>query len=118
VAIPAGEDPDEAIIEQLRKAGLDLSSPFHIRYIFIATSEDSARQLSEELKPYNLNPEINQESSVWKVAVAEEVVLDESSMKAKRAKFSSLAGNFGGKYAGWELKTIHKTIQKTTFKIG
>lgn len=118
VTIPAGKDPDQAIIEQLRKAGLDLSTPFHIRHIFTVNSEDSARQLSEELKSRNLKPEITRESSLWKIAVPEDVALDESSMKAKRAEFSSLAGNFGGKYAGWELKTVQKTVQKTSFKIG
>ncbi|SRR6266571_2579120 len=113
-AIPAGQDVDRAILEQLRKAGLDLSNPFHIRHIFSAPTGDAARGLQQELESRGLKPELTEESGRWKIALPEELVLEESSMAAKRAEFQSLAGNFGGAYAGWELKTT----EKRTIEIG
>lgn len=110
---PPGTNPDQAIIEQLRKAGLDLSSPFHIRHIFVLPNREAADQMVSELKSRGLNPETSEAAGSWKVAAAEDMVLEEAAMAAKRAEFSSLAGNFGGKYGGWEMKTI----KKTSFKI-
>lgn len=112
--IPLGTNPDQAIIEQLRKVGFDLSTPLHIRHIFIMPTKDAANQIGEELKARSLIPETTEEGGRWKVAAGEEMVLEESSIAAKRADFSNLAGNFGGKYAGWEMKTI----RKASFKIG
>ncbi|PYV16134.1 MAG: hypothetical protein DMG21_12695 [Acidobacteria bacterium] len=115
-AIANGEDPDQAIIKQLRNAGLDLSSPFHIHHIFSMPSSDAANQIGEQLKSRGLSPETSEESGHWKVAAVEDMILEECSMKAMREEYSKLAGNFGGKYAGWELKTTQK--RTTTMRIG
>ena len=112
--IPAGQNVDRAIIEQLRNAGLDLSRPYHIRHIFSVPTGDAARELQRELESRGLKAELSEESGRWKIAATEELILEEASIAAERAQFQSLAGNFGGAYAGWELKTT----QKRSIEIG
>jgi hypothetical protein len=102
--IEPGQDVDRAILEQLRKVGLDLSAPFHIHYIFTAPTRDSAHQLIRELEARGLHAEVSEEGGRWKIAVPQDVVLTESGMAAQRAEFSSLAGNLGAQYHGWEMK--------------
>src|SRR5712692_5321083 len=111
--IEPGQDVDRTIIEQLRKVGLDLSAPFHIRYIFTAPTRDSAHQLTQELKARGLHPEVSEQGGQWKLAAPQDVVLSESAMAAQRAEFSSLAGNFGAQYRGWELKAKQTKTVKT-----
>jgi hypothetical protein len=112
--LPAGQNVDRAIMEQLRNAGLDLSNPFHIRHIFSAPTGDAARELQRELESRGLKAESSEESGRWKIAATEELILEEASIAAERAQFQSLAGNLGGSYAGWELKTT----QKRSIEIG
>lgn len=100
----AQADADRTIIEQLRKVGMDLSAPFHIRYVFTAPSRESARQLAQELEGRGLHAEVSEEGGRWKIAAPQDLVLSESEMATKRAEFTNLAGNFGGQYHGWEMK--------------
>ncbi len=77
-----------------------------------APSRDSAHQLAQELRARGLHPELREEGGRWKIAAPEDVALSESRMTARRTEFSSLAGNFGGQYHGWETKakqskTVH-----------
>ena len=111
--IEPGQDVDRTMIEQLRKAGFDLSTPFHIRYIFTAPTRDSAHQLTQELETRGLHPEVSEEGGRWRIAAPQEVVLSESGMAVQRAEFSSLAGNFGAQYYGWEMKAKQTKTVKT-----
>src|SRR2546422_6757646 len=85
-AIPAGQDVDRAILKQLQKAGLDLSNPFHIRHIFSAPTGDGARGLQQELESRGLKPELTEESGRWKIALPEELVLEERSEERRVGK--------------------------------
>ncbi len=110
--LPPGTDVDKAVMEQLRKSGIDLSAPFHVHQIFIMPTKESADRLGEELKSRGLSPEILDEHGHWKVVATEELVLDESALKTKRGEYASLGSNFGGGYIGWEVKTTKKFSTK------
>jgi hypothetical protein len=110
--IEPGQDVDRGIIEQLRKVGLDLSATFHIRHVFTTPTQDSARQLVQELESHDHHCEVSEEGGRWKIAAPQDVVLTESGMAAQRAEFTSLVGNFGGQYHGCEFKAKQtKTVK-------
>ena len=101
---PGQVDVDRTILEQLRKVGMDLSAPFHINYVFTTPTHESARQLAQELEARSLHAEVSEEGGRWRVVAPHDLVLTESELAGKRTEFTSLAGNFGGQYHGWEMK--------------
>lgn len=105
-------DADRAIIEQLRKVGLDLTSPFPVRYIFSAPDGEKAREIAQELQARGFQSEVSEEGGRWKIAAPKDVVLTEDGMAVQRTEFTSLAGNYGGLYHGWEMEAKQTKVIK------
>ncbi len=100
---------DRLVIQQLTRAGADLSRPREVlQYLYLPT-EDAAEHARETLDAEGYSVEVRPSADAeegppnpWLVLARTETVVDEDMIDRARERFEQLAARHGGDYDGWE----------------
>jgi hypothetical protein len=95
---------DEQTLDQLRRAGGDLSKSTEVINYLYLQMESSAREASAELidAGYRLDVQQAATGSAWLALARIDMVPSPDNIRQMRARFESLASRLGGEYDGWE----------------
>jgi len=101
-------DPDAAVLEQLKKAGSNLSKPHKIDFYLYFPDENAARRAAKEIKDAGFGTEVRPAAtgSDWLCLATKTMVPELSSLKKIRSDFTSLANAEKGEYDGWEAAIV------------
>jgi len=99
------DDRDEAVLNQLRAHGADLTKPTHVRfYIYLAT-EVCAKRIAERGVDHLLVADVRPSGSddgTWLCRLQGNFVPTLTALKNYRRRFEAIAAAEGGEYDGWE----------------
>lgn len=96
-------DPDGQVLDQLRRAGSDLSKEHPIEFFLYFSSEESAHAAASrlrndgfavEVRPGALRPD-------WLCFTTKRMIPEHEDISQLRVKFETLANELGGQYDGW-----------------
>lgn len=95
---------DRMVIEELRKAGSDLSHPSHLRHYLYFRTEESARAAGEELRAGEFEVGVDRAARgrTWLALAEHDLLLTEEAIAGVRSQLEDLAERLGGEYDGWE----------------
>jgi hypothetical protein len=93
--------PDGTVLEQLRRAGSDLTSPHTVDFFLVLPSAASAAAVAAELAKQGYEVAHLPAGEKWMCKATRILVPEESALKALRSQMSSLAHEHGGSYDGW-----------------
>lgn len=94
--------PDAQVIEQLRKAGSNLSKVHTLDFNLDFPSESAARSALAQLELLHYSSEVHPlRDGMWTVTVHKPMRLDESAIGKVGSQLAQVAARFGGKYDGW-----------------
>lgn len=105
VALAAcGDTGDQAVLDELRDAGADLSQPREVRYYLYVDEQEEAEQVAAQVRhgDRSVTVEPSADGSEWLVLVTENVIVDAATLAARRSEFEGVLGSVGGEYDGWE----------------
>lgn len=96
-------DPDQAVLEQLKKAGSDLSKPHDIEFFLYFPNESGAKQAATKIKEAGFAVEARPaaQGTGWLCLAKRTMVPELSALQKIRHDFSSSANALGGEYDGW-----------------
>lgn len=105
---------DSAVIDQLRKAGSDLSRPTDVTLYLYIPAEHDARAAAASLRKRGFNVEVHSPlrnsseaaSDDWGVIAQRMEVPSLGNLRKSRALFQSLATKYHGIYDGWEASVV------------
>ena len=96
-------DLDELVLNQLKKAGSDLSKPHHIEFFLYlptqATAETAASRLRSDGFEATVQPPLK--TSDWLCFATRTMVPDLSELQRIRRDFNRITGQLNGNYDGW-----------------
>jgi hypothetical protein len=104
-SIADGDDPDVAVLKQLRRHGSDLNKPTHVRFYLYVPTKSGASRIAERWVDGALVAEVCASASgdgSWLCLFQGNLVPTESALRHYRAVFEALAAGEGGEYDGWE----------------
>lgn len=98
---------DQALLDNMRKAGSDLSKPVQIDHYLYVPRKDLADQAAAELRPQGYKVTVDTAAVVrpgeaWVVLASQTAVPTIDYLRRTRATFTALANKLGGAYDGWE----------------
>ncbi len=101
------EEGDAMIVDQLRRAGADLSQPRDVVHYLYLPFEEAASTASHRLREAGYTTEVRSAAgpagaNPWLVVARKEEVLSLESARAARVAFTAIAATYGGEYDGWE----------------
>lgn len=109
-ALAPGQDPDEAVIAQLRGRGIDPDSTHEIDFHFSFPTEDAARSaamdLGETFESTRVLPPVDIEHPAWGVHGGRMMAPEPGTMRDMRARLDGLAAQHGGTYDGWGIAGV------------
>jgi hypothetical protein len=102
-------EEEQLVVDELRKAGADLSQPREVLHYFYFPSEPNAEIVAAELRldgfrvedPLQIAP-VEETPNPWRVRAVMNVVVAVESAQALTNRFRALASSYGGEYDGWE----------------
>jgi hypothetical protein len=102
-------DPDQLLIEQLTKAGGDLSKPHNIAFLLYLPSADGAAKAMANLyaKKFDVDmvkPEKTGEP--WSCTARKRMVPELKALQKIRQQFVAIATANGGEYRGWSTESM------------
>jgi hypothetical protein len=99
---------DQAVIDQLRAAGADLTQAREVRYYLYVPTQSDASSLAAAVQSGGrlVQVEAAATGSDWLVLITETVVVDAATMASRREEFARAVEPFGGVYDGWEAAAV------------
>jgi hypothetical protein len=99
---------DQAVIDQLRAAGADLTQAREVRYYLYVPTQSEANSLAAAVQSGGrlVQVEAAATGSDWLVLITETVVVDAATMASRREEFARAVEPFGGVYDGWEAAAV------------
>ena len=101
----SADDPDEAVLNQLRANGADLSKPTHVLFYVYAPTEAGAKRIADRGADAVLAAEVHPSAAgdgTWLCLLQGTLVPAAGALRQYRDRFESLAAAEGGEYDGWE----------------
>ena len=98
-------DPDEAVLNQLRVSGSDLKKPTHVLFYLYAPTEAGARRIADRGVDAALRADVRPSGigdGTWLCLFQGTFVPGAVVLRQYRARFEALATAEGGEYDGWE----------------
>lgn len=95
--------PDGQVVEQLAKAGSDLSKPHNIEFFLYFPTQEAARAAASDINDPSFSAVVRQEANgkEWLLQLNRPMLPIEADLVALRSKLDSVAGKHGGVYDGW-----------------
>lgn len=96
-------DPDAAPLDELARAGSDLSLPHEIEFFLYFPDQPAALRAARTLEAEGYQTEVSREGAGedWLCFATREMVPDLGALRTLRARFNRLADADGGVYDGW-----------------
>jgi regulator of RNase E activity RraB len=96
-------DPDQMVLEQLRKAGSDLSKPHKIEFFLYFPTQSFASKASVKIKEMGFDVEMKPATKGpdWLCFATKTMTPELNALQKIRRDFNALASADGGEYDGW-----------------
>jgi hypothetical protein len=96
-------DKDEATLEQLAKAGSDLSRPHTPEFFLYLPTEGSAQAVAARYTAAGFTADVHHapKGSDWSCILKKSMVLTPDTLRQLRQEFTEVATAHGGEYDGW-----------------
>jgi regulator of RNase E activity RraB len=94
---------DALVLDQLRKAGSDLSKPHSIEFFLYLPTQEAAQKVADEIRRKGFGASVKraEQGPNWLCLGTKSMVPDLLAIEAVRAEFEKTAQSFGGEYDGW-----------------
>lgn len=92
---------DEWGLDQLKKAGDDLSKPHKIEFILSFPTRSIADQAAPRLKSAGFSVEVKQDGSDWRCVGTKTMVPDLAELERIHRDMDQVVAPLGGRYEGW-----------------
>jgi hypothetical protein len=101
-------DLDQQVLDQLKKAGSDLSKPHKIDFFIYFPSEASAKEGAKDIKLEvdDLKVRPGADGSNWLCFATKRMVPNHAELVRLRKKFNEITKKYDGEYDGWETETV------------
>jgi hypothetical protein len=98
------EAADRATLDQLKKAGADLSKPTEVLFYLYLPDQALAMKAAERATTTNLSASVDRaaKGSSWLCLVKGEMVPALAAIHAETRRLEDIATSLGGEYDGWE----------------
>ncbi len=105
---PSPKNPDEEVVEQLRKVGSKLSEPHGIDFFLYFPSEQTAGMVASRLleEGFDAQVEMGADGSGWLCLAKKKLVPDVAVLTDIRHRFEALVAEFDGEYDGWGTEVV------------
>jgi len=96
-------DPDQLVLQQLKKAGSNLSKPHKIEFFLYFKSQASAEAVAPTIKNSGFNVEVRQaaQGTDWLCLATKTMIPELATLQKIRRDFTAIAAANGGEYDGW-----------------
>ena len=100
---PTIDEPDVQVLEELKKAGSDLSKPHLIEFYLYFPSKESASEVAQTLRDegYEVQVSLGADNINWLCFATKSIFPTREALSAIRVYFEALAQQQGGEYDGW-----------------
>ena len=101
-------DLDQQVLDQLKKAGSDLSKPHDIEFFLYFLTKESANSAAEEAAEEGANVKVERaaDDSAWLCLATKRMVADHVELVRLRKKFNGIASRLKGEYDGWGTEVV------------
>jgi len=102
-------DPDQQLLDQLKKAGSDLNKPHSIEFFLYFPSEESANQAAAEIRKEGCYVKVDKaaDDSAWLCLATKEMIPEHSELVSLRKRFNEISQNLKGEYDGWGTPVVN-----------
>jgi len=104
------EEPslDQQVLDQLKKAGADLSKPHSIDFFLYFPTEDSANEAAKDVKIEvdDVNVELCADKKNWLCFATRRMVPNHDKLVGLRRRFNETANRGDGVYDGWGTEVV------------
>jgi regulator of RNase E activity RraB len=106
---PRKPDLDDSVLNQLRKAGSDLSKPHEIEFFLYFPTEAIAEQAASHIREAGFDVNVKQaaKGNDWLCFATKKMVPELAALQKIRMDFSSLSNSLGGEYDGWGTPVVN-----------
>jgi regulator of RNase E activity RraB len=96
-------DPDQLVLDQLKKVGSDPSKPHNIEFFIYFRTKADAIETAPKIKEAGFEVDVRQAAQGlgWLCLATKTMVPDLSALQKIRRDFGALAAARGGEYDGW-----------------
>jgi regulator of RNase E activity RraB len=96
-------DPDQLVIEQLRKAGSDVSKPHKIEFFLYFPTKSSATEVASTIRKlwFGVDVAPAAQGTQWLCSATKTMIPELPALQKIRREFTALADTKGGEYDGW-----------------
>lgn len=96
-------DPDQLVLQQLKKAGSNLSKLTKIEFFLYFKSQASAETVAPTIKNSGFNIEVRQaaQGTDWLCLATKTMIPELATLQKIRRDFTAIAAASGGEYEGW-----------------
>lgn len=96
-------DPDQQILEQLKKAGSNLAKPHAIEFFLYFPTQAAAKEAASTIEKSGFSVTIKQsaQGSDWLCSATKTMVPELAALQKIRKDFNALASSKRGEYDGW-----------------
>ena len=101
-------DLDQEVLDQLKKAGSDLSKPHDIEFFLYFADEESANTAAREIKEEVNAVKVQQaaKGSGWLCFATRRMVPDHEELVRLRKRFNAITLKLKGEYDGWGTEVV------------
>ena len=101
-------DPDEAVLNQLRKAGSDLSKPHPVEFFLYFPSQDFAERAKTHVQSAGFAAKVEHaaQGETWLCFATKSAVPELATMQKIRKDLGALATSLSGVYDGWGTSVV------------
>jgi hypothetical protein len=92
---------DEWGLDQLKKAGDDLSKPHKIEFVLSFPSQSIADQAAPRLKTAGYDIEVKQDGRDWRCLATKTMIPELVALEKIHRDMDEVAASLGGRYDGW-----------------
>ena len=101
-------DPDQLVLDQLKKAGSDLSKPHDIDIFLYFPTEAAANEGAKDVKVEvdSVKVQLGADKKNWLCFATKRMVPDHDKLVAMRKRFNEIARKGNGEYDGWGTEVV------------
>lgn len=97
------KDPDDAVLETMKRVGADLKKPHKIEFFLYFPTEELAGRAAAQVEEHGFEAEVQPaaQGTSWLCFATKEMVPDHRTLSAIRTRFERITKSLRGEYDGW-----------------
>lgn len=101
-------DLDQQVLDQLKKAGSDMSKPHNIEFFLYFENQEAADRAAKQVEKDVENAKVQRAAndSAWLCFATKRMVPDHEELVRLRKRFNSIASESQGEYDGWGTEVV------------